>query len=314
MATAVTRQEVAVQSAPGKRRFTLAPYLFILPHLIFFGVFIAYPFFNGLFISTESYNFLRPDRTQFVGLQNYVNLFTPDSVQFQPFWSSLWNTVQFVIYSVPALVILPLGLAVLLNIKIPGRNFFRAVYFAPWVLSIAMVGLLWWWIFNSQGGLINYYLGQLHLPQPEWLSTLPWAWVAIVVATVWWTLGFNMIILLAALQDIPDYLYEAADIDGANSIQKFWRITIPMLRPVLLFIITISIIASFNLFGQPFLMTNGGPALPQGGGATTPVMVQIYNEGFSSYNLGSAAAMSFLVAIIMIVVSIGNFKLFQQRD
>ena len=141
-------------------------------------MFIAYPFFNGLFISTESYNFLRPDRTQFVGLQNYINLFTPDSVQFQPFWTSLWNTVQFVIYSVPPLVVIPLGLAVLLNIKIPGRTLW-AIYFAPWVLSIAVVGLLWWWIFNSQGGLINYYLGQLHLPQPEWLSTLPWAWVSI---------------------------------------------------------------------------------------------------------------------------------------
>lgn len=314
MATAVTRQDAAVSAIPGKRRFNWAPYLFILPHLIFFAVFIGYPFFNGLFISLQSYNFLRPDRAQFVGLQNYTNLFTPDTVQFQPFWNSLWNTVQFVIYSVPPLVILPLGLAVLLNIKIPGRNFFRAVYFAPWVLSIAVVGLLWWWIFQSQGGLINYYLGQLHLPQPQWLSTLPWAWVAITVATVWWTLGFNMIILLAALQDIPDYLYEAAAIDGARPWQMFWGITVPMLRPVLLFIVTISIIASFNLFGQPFLMTGGGPSLPQGGGSTTPVMVQIYNEGFQSYSMGSAAAMSFVVAVIMIIVSIANFKLFQQRD
>lgn len=303
-----------MRTAPGKRRFNWAPYLFILPHLVFFSVFIAYPLVSGLIISAQNYNFLRPDRAKFVGLQNYVNLFTPDSLQFQPYWTSLWNTVQFVIYSVPLLVVIPLGLAVLLNIKIPGRNFFRAVYFAPWVLSIAVVGLLWWWIFNSQGGLINYYLGQLNLPQPQWLSTLPWAWVSIVVATVWWTLGFNMIILLAALQDIPDFLYEAGAIDGASPWQMFWQITVPMLRPVLLLVVTISIIASFNLFGQPFLMTGGGPALPQGGGSTTPVMVEIYNEGFQRYNMGSAAAMSFTVAIIMIIVSIGNFKLFQQRD
>jgi len=314
MATAVTTRDAAVPVVPGKKGFNLAPYLFILPHLIFFGVFLGYPFFNGLFISLESYNFLRPDRTQFVGLQNYVNLFTSNSVQFHPFWNSLLNTVQFVIYSVPPLVVIPLGLAVLLNIKIPGRNFFRAVYFAPWVLSIAVVGLLWWCIFQSHGGLINYYLGQLHLVQPDWLSSLPLAWVAIVAATVWWTLGFNMIILLAALQDIPEYLYEAGAIDGASPWQMFWQITLPLLRPVLLFIVTISIIASFNLFGQPFLMTGGGPALPQGGGATTPVMVEIYNEGFVSYSLGSAAAMSFMVALIMIIVSMANFKLFQQRD
>jgi len=314
MATAVTRESAAVRPVQGKRRFSLAPYLFLLPHLIFFAGFVAYPFFNGLLISLQSYNFLRPDRTKFVVMQNYANLFTPGSVEFQPFWTSLGNTVQFVIYSVPPLVIIPLGLAVLLNLKLPGRNFFRAVYFMPWVLSIAVVGLLWWWIFQSQGGLINYYLGRMGLEEPQWLSTLPWAWVAITVATVWWTLGFNMIILLAALQDIPDYLYEAASIDGATPMQMFWRITVPMLRPVLLFIVTTSIIASFNLFGQPFLMTGGGPALPEGGGATTPVMVQIYNEGFVRYNLGTAAAMSVVVAAIMIVVSVVNFKVFQQRD
>lgn len=314
MATAVTREKTAVAAVPGRRKLNWAAYLFILPHLIFFALFIGYPFFNGLFISTESYNFLRLDRTQFVGLQNYINLFNSESVQFQPFWNSLWNTVQFVFYSVPFLVVIPLGLAVLLNIKVPGRNFFRAVYFAPWVLSIAVVGLLWWWIFQSEGGLINYYLGQLNLPQQQWLSSMPWAWVAIVVATVWWTLGFNMIILLAALQNIPGDLYEAGAIDGASPWQMFWGITLPLLRPVVLFIVTISIIASFNLFGQPFIMTGGGPALAQGGGATTPVMVQIYNEGFVSYNMGSAAAMSFVVAIIMILVSIANFKFFQQRD
>jgi multiple sugar transport system permease protein len=182
------------------------------------------------------------------------------------------------------------------------------------VLSVAVVSLLWWWIFQSEGGLLNYYLGQLHLETPQWLSTLPWAWVAILVATVWWTLGFNMIILLAALQDIPDFLYEAASIDGATRIQQFFRITVPMLQPVLLFIVTTSIIASFNLFGQPFFMTGGGPSLPQGGGATTPVMVQIYNEGFVRHFQGSASAMSFVVAAIMIIVSYLNFRIFRQRE
>jgi multiple sugar transport system permease protein len=296
------------------RRFSWTPYLFVLPQLIFFIIFLGYPFFRGIYLSLFSYDYLRPESSHFVGLTNYVNLFTPGSVEYQTFWNAFFNTVQFVIYSVPLLVIIPLGLALLLNTKIPGRNLFRAIYFSPWVLSVAVMGLLWWWIFQSQGGLINYYLNKLNLPTPQWLSTMPWAWVAIVVATVWWTVGFNMIILLAALQDIPTYLYEAAELDGANGWQMFASLTLPMLRPVLLFIVVITIIASFNLFGQPFMMTNGGPQLSSGGGATEPVMFRIYNEGFVRNNQGSAAAMAFVVAVVMIALSYANFHIFRVRD
>jgi multiple sugar transport system permease protein len=313
---AATAQSVsrARGSAATKRKFNLTPYLFILPQLIFFLVFVGYPFFYGLAISTLSFDYLRPQDTQFVGLQNYLNLFTEGNVKYNEFWNSLINTFEFVIYSVPPLVIIPLFLAVLLNSKVPGRNFFRAVYFAPWVLSVAVVGLLWWWIFQSQGGLLNYYLKDLGLASPRWLSTMPWAWISIVIATVWWTIGFNMIIFLAALQDIPDQLYEAASIDGANKIQTFFRVTLPMLQPVLVFVVTVTIIASFNLFGQPYFMTDGGPPQPGGGGATQPIMYRIYNEGFVRPFQGSAAAMSFVVATIMILVSYINFKVFRQRN
>lgn len=297
-----------------RSKFNITPYLFILPHLIFFLIFLGYPLFNGLYISFHNYDYLRPEATQFVGFQNYINLFKAGTVKFNEFWNALGNTVEFVIYSVPFLVIIPLGLAVLLNTKTPGRNFFRAVYFAPWVLSVAVVGLLWWWIFQSQGGLLNYYLTDLGIRAPRWLSSMPWAWVSITIATIWWTSGFNMIILLAALQDIPAQIYEAAEIDGANARQEFFRITLPMLRPVLIFIIVTSIIASFNLFGQPFIMTNGGPAQPGGGGATEPIMYRIYIEGFVRPFQGSAAAMSFVVAIIMIVFSYANFRLFRTRE
>jgi multiple sugar transport system permease protein len=305
---------VAARGVAGRRGINWTPYLFILPHLIFFIVFLGYPFFSGLVISLLDYSYLRPEATKFVGLANYINIFTPDTPQFQTFWNALGNTVQFVIYSVPFLVVIPLLLAVLLNTKTPGRNLFRAVDFMPWVLSVAVVGLLWWWIFQDQGGLINFYLGRMGFQPPQWLSTLPWAWVSIVVATVWWTIGFNTIILLAALQDIPDYLYEAAALDGAVGIRAFQQITVPMLRSVLLFIVITSIIASFNLFGQPFIMTGGGPSQPGGGGATEPVMVRIYNEGFVRNFQGSAAAMSFIVAAIMIVVSYLNFRFFRSRD
>lgn len=307
-----------VSSAAGVRsrthRFKWTPYLFILPHLIFFAIFIVYPLFNGLFVSLFRYDYLQPETNAFVGLQNYINLFTPSTVEFPEFWNALGNTGQFVVYSVPLLVIIPLLLAVLLNVKLPGRNVYRAIFFAPWVLSVAVVGLLWFWIFQSAGGLVNYYLTLLNLPAPNWLSSLPWAWIAILIATIWWTMGFNMIIFLAALQDIPGELYEAASVDGATNFQQFFSMTLPLLRPVLVLIITITIIASFNLFGQPFLMTGGGPAQPSGGGATEPIMLRIYTEGFVRHFMGSAAAMSFVVALIMIIISAINFRVFRTRE
>jgi multiple sugar transport system permease protein len=302
--------------ARNKRKFPWTAYLFILPHLIFFLTFIGWPFISGLWISLHRYDIATPRSNKFIGLDNYTNLFTEGKVGFHEFWNALFNTIEFVLYSVPPLVILPLLLAVLLNTKTPGRNFFRAIYFAPWVLSVAVIGILWWWIFQSSGGLINTYLQSFGITPPAWLSTLPWAWVSLVIATVWWTVGFNMIIFLAALQDIPDQLYEAASIDGATGMQAFFRITLPMLRPVLVFIVTITIIASFNLFGQPFFMTRGNPPAAGGGGATEPVMYRIYLEGFTggNPNQGKAAAMSFLVALLMMVVSFINFKVFQRRE
>lgn len=310
----MTAQAYPAQPAARRRKFDFGPYLFILPHLIFFLIFVGYPFFYGLYISLHNFDYLRPDVTRFIGLQNYADLFRAGSVKFNEFWNSFGNTVEFVAYSVPPLIIIPLALAVLLNTRTPGRNVFRAIYFAPWVLSVAVVSLIWWWIFQSQGGLLNYYLGELGIRGPRWLSTMPWAMVSIVVATVWWTMGFNMVILLAALQDIPDHLYEAASIDGATGWQQFWSITMPLLRPVLLFILTTTIIASFNLFGQPLMMTRGDPRQPSGGGATEPVMMRIYTEGFVRPFQGSASAMSFLVALIMIAISYVNFKIFRQRE
>jgi multiple sugar transport system permease protein len=313
VATTASRA-VATGPVGGRRKFRLTPYLFILPHLVFFALFVGYPFFNGLWISFHEFDYLRPEATRFVGLQNYLALFTPGTIKFNEFWNAFFNTLEFVLYSVPPLVVIPLFLALLLNTKTPGRNVFRAIYFAPWVLSVAVVGLLWWWIFQSQGGLINYYLFDLGIRPPRWLSSMPWAWVSILVATIWWTVGFNMIIFLAALQDIPSFLYEAAEIDGANTWSAFWNITLPTLQPVMLFVVIITIIASFNLFGQPFFMTGGGPAQPTGGGSTEPVMLRIYREGFERPFQGSGAAMSFVVATFMIVISYVNFRVFRRRD
>lgn len=316
MAKTIQEREIAgvgVRSMNTRRRFNITPYLFILPHLFFFAVFVGYPFFSGLVYSTFQYNILTPDTNKFVGLDNYTNLFNSNSREFDLFWNALGNTALFMLYSVPALVVIPLLLAVLLNTKLPARNFFRAIIFAPWVLSVSVISLLWYWIFQSNGGLVNAYAKTLGIfgddGPPRWLSTLPAAWIAITVATVWWTMGFNMIILLAALQDIPEQLYEAATIDGANNVQRFTRITLPLLQSVLVFVVTITIISSFNLFGQSLFMTNNGPSR-----GTEPVMFRIYDEGFNRNNQGSAAAMSFVVALIMIALSYLNFRLFRKRD
>jgi multiple sugar transport system permease protein len=313
MATTAQR-EVAARPASGRRSVSITPYLFILPHLLVFALFLGWPFFYGLYISFQSFDYLRPEATRFVAFDNYINLFNSSSVQFSRFWNALGNTLQFVLYSVPLLVIIPLGLALLLNTNTPGRTIFRAIYFAPWTLSVAVASLLWWWLFQSQGGLVNAYVAALGVDAPRWLSSMPWGWFAVVIATVWWTAGFNMIILLAALQDIPGYLYEAAAIDGATSWEAFAQITLPLLRPVLLFIMTTTIIASFNLFGQPFFMTSGGQGIALDGGPLEPVMLQIYREGFVRNAQGNASAMSFVVALIMVLFSYLNFRLLRRSE
>ena len=314
MTATVKDQTTAVPARRRGIRFDWVPYLFILPHLLFFIVFVGFPFVLGLVISLLEYDILRPEATRFVGLNNYANLFTPGTVEYPVFWNALINTLEFVLMSVPLLIIIPLLMALLLNTNLAGKNLYRAIYFAPWVLSSAVVGLLGFWIFQSQGGLLNYYLKDLGLMTPRWLSSMPWAWYAILIVTVWWTSGFNMIIILAALQSIPAALYEAAAIDGATVPQRFRFVTIPHLRSVLLFIVVITIIASFNLFAQPLFMTNGGPAQSGGGGSTEPIMLRIYNESFVRNRMGSGAAMSFVVATIMIVASYFNFRIFRDRS
>lgn len=293
----------------GGRRFGLTPYLFILPHLIFFAAFLAWPFLFGLYTSLFEFDFLRPERRPFVGLENYANLVDPGSIQFDDFWRSLRNTGEFMLWSVPPLVVLALLLAVLLNGRFRGRNLFRMIFFAPYTLSVTAAAVLWWWIFQPQGGLLNHLLGMLGVDGQNWLSSMPQAWVAITIATVWWTIGFNTIIFLAALQDIPHTLYEAAAIDGAGAWRQFRHITLPLLRPVMVLVITITLVASANLFGQPFIMTAGGPLQ-----RTEPIIYAIYNEGIVRSQMGSAAAMSVVVATLLLGLTALNFRLFSSRD
>jgi multiple sugar transport system permease protein len=296
-------------ATPQRRRFSLTPYLFILPHLVFFTLFLAWPFFYGLYISLFEFDFLRPERRPFVALGNYARIFDAGGTVFKDFWRAVGNTGEFIVWSVPPLVIGALFLALLLNGKYPGRSLFRTVFFAPYALSVTVAAVLWWWIFQGQGGLINTYLAQLGIKGPNWLSHMPEAWVAITIATIWWTIGFNTVIFLAALQDIPSSLYEAAAIDGATPFQQFVHVTFPLLRPVLTFVITITLLASANLFGQPYIMTGGGP-LQQ----TETVIQRIYIQGIGRSQMGMAAAMSVFMAACLLILTALNFKFFGRAE
>ncbi len=288
-------------------RFT--PYLFLAPYLLLFGIFVLLPAAFGVWISLHSWDFMLP-RKPFVGLANYAALLDSGSLQFEDFWRSMRATAIFTVASVPFLVVIPLGVALLLNRHFPGRTFFRAMYFAPYVLGVAVIGVLWRFLLDPNIGLVNVTLDRLGLPHDTpWTTATPWVWVSLVGMTVWWTLGFNAVIYLAGLQDVPRDLYDAAKVDGANRWQEFWNITLPGLRPVLTFVVTVTILASANMFGQSYLVTRGGP-----GDETRTAIMYIADEGLRGFRMGSAAAMSYVLALFLALVSLVNFRVFRQKD
>ncbi|RZS82722.1 carbohydrate ABC transporter membrane protein 1 (CUT1 family) [Motilibacter rhizosphaerae] len=310
MATTLSPRR-ATRSTPAARRRGggWVAYLFMLPYLVIFGGFIVLPAVYGIWISLHDYDFALPVKP-WVGLQNYQDLFSPGSRVYSEFWESMRATGIFTVLSVPCLVVIPLGLALLLNRKFPGRTFFRAIFFLPYVLGVAVIGLLARYILDPNIGVVNYYLGKVGLSHTiPWTTDLPWVWVTLVGVTVWWTLGFNAVIYLAGLQDIPPELYEAARMDGAGKVQQFRHVTLPGLRPVLVFVVTTTLLASANMFGQSFLITKGAP-----GNATRTAIAYIADEGLVSFRMGSAAAMSYVLALFLLVVSLVVFRLFREKE
>lgn len=285
----------------------LTPYLLLAPYLLLLLVFVVGPAFFGVWISLHDWDFMLPSKP-FVGLQNYRDLFDSTSITFLQFWHGMQATAIFTVASVPFLILVPLGISLLLNRRFRGMVFFRAMIFAPFVLGIAVIGVLFNYLLDAQFGLINGFLGLFGIPAIGWTQTLPWAWVALVGMTVWWTLGFNCVIYLAGLQEIPAEQYEAASIDGAGPWGKFVHITLPGLRNVMVFTITTTILASANMFGQSYLVTNGGP-----GDSTRTAIMVMTQEGLRNFKMGSASAMSYLLAISLAIVSIVNFALLRER-
>lgn len=282
---------------------------FLAPYLSLFAVFVLAPALYGLWISFHDWDYYLPGKP-WVGLDNYVALFDPESRYFEDFWMSMRATAIFTVASVPPLVAVPLVFAVILNRRFRGRTFFRGLFFAPYVLGVAVVCLMWRHLLDANVGPINHVLGLLGLPDDiPWTTGSPAVWVSLVAVTVWWTLGFNAVIYLAGLQGIPKELYEAARVDGAGRWALFRHVTLPGLRPVLLFVVTTTILASANVFGQTYILTRGAP-----GNETRSAIMYILEQGLRQYNMGAASAMSYVLTLCLIVISLINFRLFRTKE
>ncbi|MEM1483568.1 sugar ABC transporter permease [Oscillospiraceae bacterium PP1C4] len=278
--------------------------LFLAPFMIFYTVFTLFPLVKGFVMSLYKGRF--GCAQEFAGLSNYVYMLKDIY-----FWEALLNTCLFVAISTPLTVAFGLFFALISNSRIKGANFVKIAAFMPYVLSIAVVTSIWVYIFKPYTGILNNILIQLGIASEQimWFDKPALAWATILIATLWWTVGFNTILFLAGLQEIPDSLYEASALDGAGKIQQFLYITLPSLKNITLMVILLQIIASFKLFGQPWLMTGGGP-----GRSTRPLVQYIYQIGFSNWDFGYASAISYVLLLIMVVISLVFHKLFVEKE
>jgi multiple sugar transport system permease protein len=274
-------------------------YTLLAPFLAIYLIFQIYPLFQAAYSSLYDLDLLALGNRKYEGLSNYKEMFV-DPV----FWSSLKNTVLFVLYSTPSIVGVGLIAAVLLSRSGRLTGFLRTLFFCPYVLSVSVLTLIWGFLLNPQRGLISVFLGYFGVDPISWLTIPDLAMPSIVAATLWWTVGFNMVLFIAGLQDIDPSMYEAAHIDGANGLQQFFKLTLPNLVRTILLVTVLQVIASFQIFGQVYIMTRGGP-----GGRTRVLIQYIYESGFRDYRLGYASAMSILLFLLMLIVSYVQFRM-----
>ena len=274
-----------------------AAWLFITPALIILGLFFLLPVIAALILSVTDYDLyaLADIRNlRFVALQNYWQL-----LQRPLFWSALGHTVYFVVVGVPLSLIASLGSAMLLNSPLVRfKPFFRTALFAPVVTTVVAVAVIWRYLFNTKYGLVNYALDSIGMPTVDWLGDPHWAMPTIILFAVWKNFGYNMIILLAALQAVPRELYESARVDGAKPFRQFVDLTVPMLAPTLVMVGIMTISGYFQLFAEPYVMTQGGPLR-----STVSVLYFMYEEGFRWWNLGNASAVAFLLFVVIFSIS-----------
>jgi multiple sugar transport system permease protein len=284
-------------------RATGSAWWFVAPALAVIGVFFFVPVLAALGMSLtdfDIYALADLHNLRFVGLSNYAQLLASP-----PFWQALGNTLYFVVVGVPLSIAVSLGTALALNSRLARwKPLFRTALFAPVVTTLVAVAVIWRYLFNAHYGLLNYSLGAIGLPRVDWLGDPHWAMPSIIVFAVWKNFGYNMIILLAGLQAIPEELYEAARLDGASAWRRFQFITLPMLSPVLTMVGILTVAGYFQLFAEPYVMTQGGPLQ-----STVSVLYFMYEEGFKWWNLGSASAVAFVLFLLIFGVTAVQLRL-----
>jgi len=278
-------------------------YIFLSPWILGMIFFIGGPIIASLilaFFQWDAFDIGRAAPT-FVGLQHFSNLLFSEDTKF---WIALWNTFYYTIFSVPLGIVGSIIVALLMNQEWKSVRVLRTIYYLPSVTAGVASAIIWVWLFNPDFGLINYFLSLLGINGPTWLASKEWSKPALIIMSLW-VVGGNMIIYLAGLQGIPRQLYEAAEIDGAGITQKFWYVTLPMLTPVIFFNLIMSLVWSFQIFTQVYVMTqgSGGPA-----DSTLVLVLLIYREAFQNYHLGKASALAWLLFIIIMIFTLMQFR------
>ncbi len=286
--------------SPGVRAQAGAARWLLTPALLLFAVFAVVPVVMTVALGFTRYEVLTPP--SWVGVANYTDI-TGEAT----FLASIWHTFYYTLGTVPVTLGLALLLAVALNAQLRGIVFFRALYYTPVVTSVVAASMIWMWLYNPQFGLLNFFLSKLGIGPQQWLSSPQQAMPCLIIMTIWKELGYAMVIYLAGLQGIPGMLYEAAEMDGAGWWASLRKVTLPMLRPVTLFLLVTSVISSFQVFDAIYVMTKGGPV-----GATTTVVHQIYENGFRFLKMGRASAMAVVLFVMILAISLANLRVFRR--
>ena len=284
-------------------------YLFIAPALLLFLVFIFLPLFASLYLSFTEYNVIHPPR--WVGLENFRALLFADP----RFWKAFRNTLLYVVGVVPTGIAISLLLAAVLEELTRGKQLFKVLYFIPTITSVVAIAAVWKWLFAGEKfGLINYGLMQLGLKPVDWLLSPTWLLPAIIIMSIWAGLGYNLVFFSAGISTIPQALYEAAKVDGANWWRRFWHVTVPMLRPTLVFVVVMGVITSFQVFDQVYIMTGGtgegiGGVLDSG----LTLVAYLYDQGFAKFRMGYASAIAYLIFGCVFGLTLMNVRRLRSR-
>jgi len=282
--------------------------LFVAPAILLFVIFVLGPLVASFYWSFTDYNAIHAPK--WVGLDNYRNIFFHDS----RFWKSIRNTIFYTVGVIPTGVALSLMLAIAVDQQIRFKNFFRIIYFIPSVTSIIALSVIWKWMFAGEKyGLINYFLMQIGLKPVDWLMSPVWTLPAIMIMSIWAGIGYNMILFLAGLQTIPTTVYEAADIDGANMWEKFWRITLPLLKPTMVFVVIMGLITSFQVFESIYIMTEAEFGIGGVLDSALTVVAYLYDMGFRKFQMGYASALGYIVFAVVFTITIINIKFVRTR-